>query len=73
MSGAECILVSEIGRPIQDPRVIDIGIYAATERVGRLTPRVARIAAEVLDGLDSMWRSLIAGKIGVGRWPFSVQ
>ena len=73
VSGAECILVSEIGRPIQDPRVIDIGIYAATERVGRLTPRVARIAAEVLDGLDSMWRSLIAGKIGVGRWPFSVQ
>lgn len=73
VTGAECILVSEIGRPIQDPRLIDIGIYAATERVGRLTPRVARIAAEVLDGLDSMWRSLIAGKIGVGRWPFSVQ
>ena len=73
VSGAECTLVSEIGRPIEEPQLVDIGLYAANGRLRRLEPQASKIVAEVLDGLDEMWRRLVSRELGVGRWPFSAR
>jgi S-adenosylmethionine synthetase len=68
--GAECYLVSQIGRPIKEPQVVDIGIHAPGG-TDRLRPAVSKIVAEELERLDAMWRDLIEGRLAVGRWPFA--
>jgi S-adenosylmethionine synthetase len=69
--GAECCLVSQIGRPVKEPRLVGIGLQAADDVARRLQPAVAKIAADELGRLDDMWRALNSGEIGIGRWPFS--
>lgn len=68
-SGAECILVSRIGRPVKEPQLIDVGVHAAGGRPERLAPRIGAIVASELERLDTMWRALIAGEIALGRPP----
>ena len=70
-AGAECFLLSQIGRPIKEPQLVDVGLHAEEGRVARLAPLASEIAAQELDRLDTMWRDLIEGKLAVGRWPFA--
>jgi len=72
-AGAQCGLVSQIGRPIKEPRLVDVALFGAGDGTERLRPAVAAIVAQELDRLDTMWRDLIAGKIAINRWPFAAR
>ncbi len=54
-----CFLVSEIGRPIRDPSLVDVRIaLAAGDELERLRPRIRQLVCEELDGIETLWRSL---------------
>jgi S-adenosylmethionine synthetase len=67
---AECYLVSQIGRPIREPRLADIAIHAAAD-VAAFRPAIAKILAEELERLDGHWRALLSGELALLRWPFA--
>lgn len=69
--GAECVLVSAIGRPIKEPQLADVALFGADLRPARLKPAVSKIVVAELNRLDDMWRELASGKLGLGRWPFT--
>jgi S-adenosylmethionine synthetase len=54
---AHCTLVSQIGRPVRDPRLVDLEI---TTRGGSspagLTPRIEELVRDHLERLDTQWR-----------------
>jgi S-adenosylmethionine synthetase len=70
VTGAECFLVSQIGRPIKEPQVAEIGFYAAPGEAGRVRGQIAAILHQELDAVDTLWRDLLAGGLAVDRWPF---
>jgi len=67
---AECYLVSEIGRPLDDPQIVDVKLRlhdpAALASVGR---RAKDIVAAQISRIDTLWSDMIAGALGFDRWP----
>jgi len=67
---AQCYLVSEIGRPLDDPQVVDVKLRlhepAALARVSR---QAKDIVAAQLSRIDTLWSEMSAGKLGFDRWP----
>jgi S-adenosylmethionine synthetase len=70
--GAECLLVSQIGRPVREPRVAQVRIACEDARAGAgLAPRVREIAAAGLAALDHLWEAWLERRIAVDRWPLA--
>lgn len=69
VAAAECYLVSQIGRPIDDPELADIRLQPRDP--GRSVPRTAveQILRRHLDSLGRLTDELTDGTIVVGRWP----
>ncbi len=63
---ADCCLVSEIGRPITDPGLVEV-MLGGVDRDGaeRLQPRVTEIADHHLRHADELWHQLLERAIPV--------
>ena len=63
---AYCYLVSEIGKPIQEPRVIDIHIRCDDGRcLQYLTPAIEDLVRAELANIGGLWREFVQGNIAV--------
>jgi len=61
---ADCYLLSQIGRPIDDPQLIDIKIrFADSSDLSDLRPRIAEIARTQVASAGSLWRDLIEKRL----------
>lgn len=57
-----CYLVSDIGRPITDPRLMDVKVrLAEPDTLAVLQPRIAEAARDQLGRIATLWRELIEG------------
>jgi S-adenosylmethionine synthetase len=63
VSAAQVYMVSQIGRPVTDPRVADICVATADGTLPeRLKSEIAALVGEQVQGLDGLWRGLIDGE-----------
>jgi S-adenosylmethionine synthetase len=70
VSEAECYLVSQIGRPINDPQVAEVRITSKEADVLADQRRcIEDIVREELAQIGSLWRELLAGTLLIDRWP----
>ena len=59
-----CSLLSQIGRPINEPQLIDVKVRLAdTAALEALRPRIAELTRSHLDGLATLWREVMAGSV----------
>ena len=67
---AQCVLVSRIGDPISQPRVVDLRLRRADDGpASDLAARAGAIARAQLERLPALADELLDGKLGLGRWP----
>ena len=67
---AQCFLVSEIGRPIDEPQTVDIKVRLRDPCLLPDTRRHAQeIAADQISRLGQIWSQSLSGEIGFNRWP----
>jgi S-adenosylmethionine synthetase len=70
VEAAECFLVSQIGRPIGEPQVIDLRLKMASgASPADVRPRVHEIAAAHLAHLGRHAEDLLDGRLAFDRWP----
>jgi S-adenosylmethionine synthetase len=70
VASARCCLVSEIGRPLDDPQVVDVKLRLHDpSALASVSRRTQDIAAAQVSRIDALWSDLIAGKLGFDRWP----
>jgi S-adenosylmethionine synthetase len=63
---AHCYLVSEIGKPINEPRVADVRVrLEAGVALGAVEPQIATIVRAHLAGLNTLWREVMSGALPV--------
>lgn len=63
---ATCVLVSEIGRPVNDPEIADVELGLAPHHTGDdLEPSVRAVIIEELARLDDLRDALLDGRVGV--------
>jgi S-adenosylmethionine synthetase len=63
---AYCYLVSEIGKPIQEPRVIDIRIRCEDgRRLQDLIPAIEDLVRAELAKIGGLWREFVQGDVAV--------
>ncbi len=65
---AQCIIVSQIGSPLDQPRAVDISLRASHQRLASKS-EIAAIIADELAHLGSIAEELTKGTLAVGRWP----
>jgi S-adenosylmethionine synthetase len=56
---AECVLVSEIGRPVTEPQIAGIRLDAPPDRLPTLRPEVDALLARELAQIPALWRALV--------------
>jgi S-adenosylmethionine synthetase len=57
VAAARCTLVSQIGRPVRDPRLVDVQVTTAGGRsLAELTPRIEELIRDDLERGDTLWR-----------------
>jgi S-adenosylmethionine synthetase len=57
-----CCLVSQIGRPVHEPQVVDLRVRVAPPAIVQdLRPRLTEIVQGHLSGIGTLWRSLVHG------------
>jgi S-adenosylmethionine synthetase len=62
VASARCLLVSQIGRPVRDPRLVDVEIEAlAGWPPDEMRPRIDGLIRDHLGRLEAMWRENMAG------------
>jgi S-adenosylmethionine synthetase len=68
--GAECMLVSRIGRPIQEPQRIEVRLAGVDAARDVDAARAAqRIVQEELERLPQLAEELVRGDTKIDRWP----
>ncbi|MGM0576691.1 MAG: methionine adenosyltransferase [Myxococcota bacterium] len=66
VDAAECVLVSRIGRPVDDPHVAHLRVHPADGTdMERLQGHLGEIVREHLDALPSLWEELIRGEVSL--------
>ena len=68
ISEAHCLIVGQIGRPVDQPQAIDVSVRTATALIGSNDEIGAIIDAE-LARLGLVAEELVAGTLQIGRWP----
>ncbi len=72
VAAAECYLVSQIGRPIDDPRIAELRV--ALHEPGRTAPPgLDNVVRHHLAELPRLWRRMLTGEIAIDRWPLRRQ
>ena len=70
VEAAECYLVSQIGRPIGEPQIIDLRLRLASGiSPVDIQPRLRDIVMAQLARLDRIVDDLLDGRLGFDRWP----
>jgi S-adenosylmethionine synthetase len=69
---AECVLVSRVGHPIDDPPLADVRLRCAAGAGEAPWRRAAEIAREQVRAIRGLWRELVEGRVGLDRWPLRV-
>jgi S-adenosylmethionine synthetase len=70
VEAAECCLVSQIGRSIREPQIIDLRLKLASGvSITDVRPLVQPIVMAPLDCLDRIAEDLLDGRLGFDRWP----
>jgi S-adenosylmethionine synthetase len=66
---AECVLVSRIGQPIDDPQIAELRLRCDAPPGAAAWRRAEELAHEHLRGVTSLWRDLVEGRVRLDRWP----
>ncbi len=66
---AECVLVSRIGTPIDDPQLADLRLRCDAPPGERPWKRAEELAHEHVRAMPGLWRELLDGRVAQGRWP----
>ena len=70
VASAACVLVSQIGRPIDDPQIVDLRLRTVDgSPVEDLTAQVEDIVRAELDGVERLADALLDGTVAPDRWP----
>jgi S-adenosylmethionine synthetase len=65
---ATCHLVSQIGRPVDDPQLADVRLR--TDDPAALEPgKVEPIVRDHLAHVDTLWKEIATGAVAMDRWP----
>lgn len=74
LGGAECRMVSAIGRPVEEPELVDVrilGRVAPSER--ELAERIDPIVRDELARIPDYARRLLCGELALDRWPLAAR
>jgi S-adenosylmethionine synthetase len=67
---ARCCLVSQIGRPISDPQLVDVKICCADAgAAGDLAGPIREIVDRRVTRTSDVWKEILSGVIAFDRWP----
>jgi len=66
---AECVLVSRIGHPIDDPQLAELRIHCDAAPGERPFVQAAELAREQIRAIPTLWRELLDGRLALDRWP----
>lgn len=67
---AQCFLVSEIGRPVNEPQTVDIRLRLRDPAgMPDARRRAQDIASDQISRIDRIWLQLLSGEIAFNRWP----
>lgn len=70
VASAEVSLVSQIGRPVSEPLIVNVRVATADDRAtASLTREIEAIVESHLRRIDTLWQDLLAGTVRFGRWP----
>jgi S-adenosylmethionine synthetase len=70
VASAACVLVSQIGRPIDDPQIVDLRLGTVDGSPAEdLTARVEDIVRAELDGVGRLADALLDGPVAPDRRP----
>jgi S-adenosylmethionine synthetase len=72
VSEAECLLVSRVGHPIDDPPLVDVRLRVAEASAAEAWTRAEAIVRRELRAIPGLWRELVEGRIALDRWPLRV-
>jgi S-adenosylmethionine synthetase len=66
IESASCVLVSRIGSPVTEPRLVDVRAHAVGYReLAELRPQIDQLARAELAELPRLWEPLIRGELAV--------
>jgi S-adenosylmethionine synthetase len=66
VSEARCMLVSQIGRPVTDPRLVEVRLRPVADvSVDELTARVGDIVHREIQNMSTLWRKMISGAVSL--------
>lgn len=72
ITAAQCFMVSEIGRPIDQPQIVDIRIETAPGRtLSGLRPVVQTVVRRELEAMPDLADQLLDGAMAIDRWPLA--
>ena len=69
LRGAECRLVSQIGRPIEEPQLVELRLWGAQAHSATTPEAVHEIARDQLVRLPELAPRLLDGTLRLDRWP----
>ncbi len=70
VGSVECALVSEIGKPIDEPQICEIQLLGMHEApAAELSSRIEEIAREHIKSIPKMWRAFAGRKLVLDTWP----
>ncbi len=66
ITAAQCYLVSRIGHPVDDPQIAHLRVSTRDDvPLAVLRPHIARLVADELAGLGTIWGRILAGEISL--------
>ncbi len=65
---AQCLIVSQIGFPLDRPQAVDVSVRSSSKQV-ESKHEIAAIIADELARLEHIAEELTRGTLAVGRWP----
>lgn len=72
IAAAHCFMVSEIGRPVDRPQIVDVRLQPVDARpVNGLRPMVEAVVRGEFEGISRLAIRLLDGKVAVDRWPLA--
>lgn len=63
--GCHCYLVSQIGRPITDPQIVDVKLHTRGRPASEFETGVRQIVSDQLERLHDLWQPFIRGELRV--------
>ncbi|MDH3661454.1 MAG: methionine adenosyltransferase [Alphaproteobacteria bacterium] len=73
VKAAQCIMVSEIGRPIDQPAFVGVEVSLAEQRrLDDLKPAINDMVRAQIAAIPELRDALVEGRIALDRWPLQV-